>query len=60
MKKTALVVGDSIVHGHKKGEKLTADLAEHEWDLLEAGGHIKFEPAKDEIRADTAVEREQK
>lgn len=59
MKKRYQVVGDALVHGHKKGEKFLAELAEHEESLLAAGGHVVVvaDAKPDEAEKPSAVKK---
>jgi hypothetical protein len=63
VKKTYLVVGDSIVHGFAKGSTFTADLEPHEEALLIQGGHVvvkdskKYETAAVVEPVETATEK---
>jgi len=50
-KKTYEVVGDSIVHGFKKGETFVADLSETAEKALIDGGHVIVQ------KIETAVEK---
>jgi hypothetical protein len=44
--KTYKVVGETLVHGFKKGETFVANLLEHEEDLLVRGGHVEVVGSK--------------
>ena len=55
MKQKFEVVGDSIVHGFKKGQSFTADLGDDAVRYLIEGGHIVIAKAAKKKRYETAA-----